>query len=181
MKSKLFALFCILLFTAPNVMGQSSNRYEAGIGYAPFYVAVSDDNFSKRFDIAAYFEWRHEFSKHFDLGAKLNYTVGPAEYGYKGSGHYLGALAVADFNAFPGKSINPYIGLALGPAAGLSIDPSRGRNQAVFMLTVSPRIGFELFSHLRVSASMDIFAYNPFEASLEAAFMPLCFNLGWTF
>lgn len=176
-----FIAVCLLLIIAPNAFAQTANRFEAGVGYAPFYLAVSEDYFNKKFDIAAYFEWRHVASNHFDYGAKLNYTIGPAQEGLKGTAHYLGALAVADFNAFPGKTVNPYIGIALGPAAGLSADVSRGRNTFSFLLSVSPRIGFELFNHLRVSASMDIVAYNPFRAGLVAAYMPMCFNVGWTF
>jgi len=180
MKTKVLAV-CLLLIIAPNAFAQTANRFEAGVGYAPFYLAVSDGSFNKKFDVAAYFEWRRAALNHFDYGAKLNYTVGPAVSGAKGAAHYFGALAVADFNAFPGKIVNPYIGVSLGPAAGLSADASRGRNTFSFLLSVSPRIGIELFNHLRISASMDVIAYNPFRAGLEAAFMPLCFNVGWTF
>ena len=176
----------------------AQNRFEAGIGYAPFFLMTVDDGIGFKSKYDAYLEWRYDFGKHVDVGAKLDYKACPiSAYEFviglltTGNQHCVSLLVTSDFNFLPGKKINPYIGIGMGPA--LIVNNWTTREQVTserpgfdysvippvhastkFALVVSPRLGVELFRHLRISASVDA----SFDSDIR---WPVCFNLGWAF
>ncbi|MCR5325558.1 MAG: hypothetical protein K6E37_02275 [Bacteroidales bacterium] len=188
------AMFAIL----PDSRLSAQNRFEAGIGYAPFFLEYVDDGIQFKGKFDAYLEWRYVIGKHFDAGAKLDYKACPISvYDFMdgllttGNQHCVSLLANADFNFLPGKKVNPYIGIGMGPALIVNnwttreqVTPERpGFDYSVippvqaytkFALVVSPRFGVELFSHLRLSVSTDA----SFNSDIR---WPVCLNIGWTF
>lgn len=62
----------------------------------------------------------------------------------------IGGIFFADWNWRPGRAASPFIGLGIGAAAVESMGISSGHMQeAAFVL--NPRIGIELFEHLRIT------------------------------
>ena len=197
MKKIIIVTLAILsVLSATNLSAQ--NRFEIGVGYAPLFLMSVDDGvqFNSKYD--AYFEWRLDLGKHFDVGAKLDYKVCPVSAfdmvatGYSGVLHCASLLTIADFSCLPGKAVNPFIGIGAGPALTLTHWTSRetrtgeplpsdyyehlGPLKAIpgFALIVSPRIGVELFNHLRLSTSVDASFNNLIR-------WPVCINVGWVF
>lgn len=197
---KLIILSLIALIPAVSAFGQNAgHKFEAGLGFAPFLLASVDDGQTVPYKYDAYLEWRYEFDtnnagRSFDVGAKLDYKAFPTKaYNmgttiYSGTQHDIALLAIADFNFNPGGKVNPFIGLGLGP--GVLINNWKGSKSLYseseshdpafklgaysnFVFIACPRIGVELFQHLRLSASVD--------GSLSDTRWPLCFSVGWTF
>ena len=191
MRNKLF-LACIAILISAAASAQNQNKFEIGAGYAPFFLMHLDGglNFTQKYD--AYFEWRHDLGTHFDVGARLDYKVCPmTAYNngttlYKGTLHCPALLAVADFNFLPGKKVNPFVGVGTGPALTICGWASKktlgesGTSQSPigkdfgFAWVASPRVGVELFEHLRLAASVDL----AFSAEIRN---PVCFSIGWVF
>ena len=174
---------------------QKHNEFEIGVGYAPASLVSADDGLSNDFNLEAFLEWRHALTRHFDIGVRLDYMNGPGKTidyisneEYRGMLHHVAVFGVADFNLFPSSSINPFIGIGLGPAVNIlnwkSINLFKGGEssgkldalspQSLFALCASPRVGVELFGHLRLAAS-----FNMDFPSLGN--VPACVSLGLTF
>lgn len=192
---KLFLAALVVLVSTVSLYGQNrGHKFEVGAGFAPFFLSSVDDGIQFPFKIDAYAEWRYDFGKHVDLGAKLDYKICPARVydfmsgvSYDGTQHYGALLALADYNFLPGNKVNPFIGIGLGPA--MIIDNEKrsqiayeregqyvaplGTYPPDFMFVATPRIGIELFNHLRLSTSVDM--------SLEDTSWPVCLNVGWVF
>ena len=199
---KLILLF-LFAFVSAGLYGQTAgHKFEAGVGYSPFTLFTVDCGYNAPYRCNAYFEWRYEFDKNtvdksFDLGAKLDYKTFPISTAYDyyasyyGTRHDIALLAVGDFNLNLGGIVNPFMGLGFGPGILIehwtssktedipeeykpyySYKPIPSVNSC-FTVIASPRIGIELFRHLRISASVDISLYD-FR-------LPVCFNVGWTF
>lgn len=75
--------------------------------------------------------------------------------------------AVADYNFKQGCKVNPYVGLGLGIAYNQAITSYYNINTSTNLL-ISPRIGVELFHHLRIGAGFMVSrkAYNGFFATV---------------
>ena len=198
---KLFFAALVVLISTVCLYGQNSgHKFEAGVGYAPFFLVSVDDGQSVPYKCNAYLEWRYNFAanrvgKVFDVGAKLDYKTFPTDsydmraVAYYGTQHGVSLLAFADLNFNPGGKINPFIGLGLGPGVlinnwkttkvvypeAITPDypymPTGAYSEFIFV--ACPRIGLELFSHLRLSASVDV--------SLADTRWPVCLNVGWVF
>lgn len=188
--------FALAFSVAVSVFGQNAgHKFELGVGFAPFFMEIVEDGIRMPYEGDAYFEWRYDFGNHFDVGAKLDYKYCPVNLfdgsavSYYGDQHYGALLALADFNILPGKKVNPFIGVGAGAGFILDVwksqkverpeahdaakDMPLGAKDPSFMFVAAPRIGVELFSHLRLSASVDI--------SNSDTRWPICFNVGWTF
>ncbi len=171
-------------------------RFEAGLGYVPFFLMTADDGnqFSHKYDV--YLEGRYNLGSHFDVGAKIDYKACPESAfdmyatSFKGTLHCVSILALADFSFSSCKTVNPFVGIGAGPALVVNHWTSKERVRDVpvlpgeyefplgvytgFAFVVSPRFGVELFEHLRISLSLDW--------SLDADIrMPVCLNVGWAF
>ena len=198
---KLFFAALIVLVSTVSLYGQGGgHKFEAGVGYAPLFLQIAEDAQSVPYKCNAYLEWRYNFApnsvgKVLDAGAKLDYKTFPTSVydmgsvSYYGTQHGVTLLALADLNLNPGGIINPYFGLGLGPGLLMNhwkqskIDyPIKNPDyplmdtpsvESEFIVVASPRIGLELFNHLRVSASVDL--------SLSDTRWPVCFNVGWVF
>ena len=197
---KFIILSLIALLPAVSVFGQNAgHKFEVGAGFAPFLLASVDDGQTVPYKYDAYLEWRYEFDtnsagRSFDVGAKLDYKAFPTKaYNmgttiYSGTQHDIALLAIADFNFNPGGKVNPFIGLGLGPGVLINdwknskgLNPESESHDPAFKLgaysnlvfIACPRIGVELFQHLRLAASVD--------GSLSDTRWPLCFSVGWTF
>ena len=186
----------LALSAAVSLFGQNAgHKFEIGVGYAPFFLEISDDGVRMPYEGDAYIEWRYDFGNHFDVGAKLDYKYCPITTGegknqitYSGDQHYGALLALADFKFLPGKKVNPFIGVGAGAGFILDVwqkvdnpqnyDSSKlmplGAKDPSFFFVAVPRIGVELFYHLRLSASVDLSGAGNSRA-------PICFNIGWTF
>ena len=180
-----------VLVSAICLSGQNNaHKFEVGIGYAPYFLAHVDDGISIPYKYNAYAEWRYDFGKHIDEGAKLDYKTFPndsydfvSHISYKGTQHDVTVLAYADYNHMPGKEINLFFGLGLGPGVIMNhwkTSQGYGSREAKtpfvnsqFMIVASPRIGLEFFQHLRFAASVDM--------SMSDTRWPVCFSVGWTF
>ncbi len=195
---KIVSFIIIAFVSAFNLFGQNgSDRFDVGLGFAPFFLTSKDEALETPYKYDAYFEWRHDFGKRVDVGARIDYKGSPARcYNsetftrFYGSQHAVAVQALADFNCLPGKSINPYIGIGLGPAlivhnwtsketaivsdtTKLGLEGPLGAFPSFTWWVVSPRAGVELFNHLRLSSSVDV--------SLSELLWAVCFNVGWTF
>ena len=186
--SALIALASTICLSGQN----KSNKYEIGIGYAPYFLAHVDDGILIPYKSNAYAEWRHGLSNHIDAGARLDYKTFPSSsydfvshVSFEGRQHDVAVLAFADYNHMPGKAVNLFFGLGLGPGMMINHwktshsysikddDPKTPVVNSEFMVVVCPRVGLELFQRLRLAASVD--------ASMSDTRWPVCFSAGWTF
>ena len=198
---KVIIIPIILLLSSLCLYGQSGgNKLELGAGYAPFFLTSVDDGQTVPYKCNAYIEWRYVFGANkagraFDVGAKLDYKTFPTStydmtaVNYSGTQHDIALLVLADLNFNPGGKVNPFIGIGLGPGVLINnwkssevlhpevlspdyyIMPTGLYPEYVFI--ASPRVGIELFRHLRLSASVD--------CSLSDTRWPVCFSIGWSF
>ena len=197
-------LLILVAFSIPAILSASKvsaqNRFGVGVGYAPFFLMSVDGGVVFKCKYDAFFEWRYDFGKHFDIGAKLDYKVCSVSAfdmratKYKGILHCASLMALADFNFRPGKTVNPFIGIGSGPAWLPLQWTSREtrtdmqlpdeyyehlyplKTDHSFTWIVSPTIGVELFRHLRLSTSVDI----SLKANADVR-SPVCLNVGWVF
>ena len=173
--------------------GRSVNQFEIGAGYAPVFLASADDSYEVPFKVDVFCEWRHNLGRFFDVGAKLDYKLSPASimdryagFTYKGLQLYGALLAYTDLNLRPLKKVGFFAGLGFGPGMILNdwilveennpregMEPQRGIGVPQYYLVIAPRIGIDLFHHLRLSMSVDM--------ALADMRWPLCLNAGWTF
>jgi hypothetical protein len=184
---------CILCAGTVSAQKAKQNRFEAGAGFAPYQLIPFDGGVGKKYDLAAYLELRRASAgRHFEYGARLDYKGGPASYiygisgealkDYKGTGHCISLLAVADLLAMPGKTINPFIGVGAGTGLGLPLVSDGLTLPSQFLLLASPRAGLELFGHLRLSASATVaWGIESSRIYLAGGFLPVGVNVGWVF
>ena len=86
-------------------------------------------------------------------------------------------MAVADFNLFPGKMVNPFIGFGLGPGFGMHNNTLDHLWDGQFLIYADARLGIELFRHLRLSVDYSLpawWSYGEIYTTLNA-------NIGWVF
>ena len=197
MKKSIIVVALAILALLPAARLSAQNKFELGGGYAPFFLVTADDAVHIPYKVDAYFEWRYDFGNHWDVGAKLDYKTFPIQDFYSweagaiinGYQHFGAILAVADFNLLPGKTVNPFIGLGLGPGfivnhytaieyryeEYIRPDFKPGFYPPWVFPVLVPKIGVELFHHLRLSTSVDC------DLAMGDTRWPVCFNLGWVF
>ena len=199
MRKRILTVLITLVSTINAFAQNPGHKFEIGAGYAPFFVSSVDDGINCPYRLDAFFEYRYDFGKHIDVGAKLDYKVSPAScddrgdgviVGYKGYFHVVGLYAVSDINFNPGGVINPFIGLGLGPALdidnmtsvtvqSLTPEPAKApewakpRTYCNVFPALTARAGVEIMRHLRIAFSVD--------AYLEGFESPACISVGWTF
>ena len=180
---KLFIAALVVLVSTVSLYGQNSGpKVEVGVNYSPKEnFALADDIPNMRYKFGAYGECRWSLGKHFETGARLDAKVGPIE-------HFLindnalaisgGLLAVADFNLFPGKTVNPFIGFGLGPGFGMHNNTLDHLWGGQFLIYADARLGIELFRHLRLSVDYSL-PYS--RGGFPEMFTTLNANIGWVF
>lgn len=177
MRQKLL-LTTILVLLSVTISAQ--NKFEIGINYAPKEnFASADDIPNMLYKFGAYGEYRWLLGKHFDAGARLDCKFGPIGPSYMTENALSisgDLLAIADFNFFPGKIVNPFIGLGLGPGFGMHNETLDHLWNGRFNIYAQARLGIELFRHLRLSVDYSL----PGLSGLEM-FTTLDANLGWVF
>lgn len=181
MSHKLLVSILVILISA-TLSAQNKNKVELGINYSPkenFTMATDSPNMLYKF--GAYGEYRWILGKHFDVGARLDAKVGPigpsnfTDNALSVSGDLL---AVADFNLFPGKTVNPYIGIGLGPGFGMHNDTLDHLWGGQFLIYADARLGIELFRHLRISVDYSLPYWG---GRFPEIFTTLNANIGWVF
>lgn len=173
------AFIFIALMASLTVSAQ--NRFEIGVNYSPTNLSIVDDAADMLFKTGLYAEYRLALSRHFDLGARLDYKLGPVKgvINYDDPFSHSAALsAVADFNLLPGKVINPFIGLSFGPGFGMHNDTLDHLWYGQFLVFWTARAGIDLFNHLRISADLNV---PYFGGQFPPVFITANVNIGWIF
>ena len=187
MSNRILIAVGVALMLSTGMMAQSgaASKFEIGVGLAPFidrYMMVWDGPYKSKYEAAAFAEWRLGLGRHFDCGAILGYAVGPTDgiapgVSFKGVGHVVELLAFGDFNILPGKKVNPYLGIAMGPLVDIQKYDYKPEPEVYFCkLSAGPRIGVELFDHLRISVESVFHIFGGYNIG-----QPICLNVGWTF
>lgn len=172
----------IIIVSTVSLYGQGNGlKVEVGINYSPKEnFVLADDIPNMLYKFGAYGECRWTLGKHFDAGARLDCKlgpIGPADFNDKALAVSGDLLAVADFNLFPGKTVNPFIGLGLGPGFGMHNETLDNLWTGQFLVYADARIGVELFRHLRISVNYSLpawWSYGEIYTTLNA-------NIGWVF
>lgn len=164
-----------------SVTMSAQNKIELGINYSPKEnLTMATDIPNMLYKIGVYGEYRWVLGGHFDAGARMDAKVGPigpssfTDNALAVSGDLL---AIADFNLFPGKTVNPFIGLGLGPGFGMHNDTLDHLWGGQFLIYADARVGIELFRHLRLSVNYSLpawWSYGEIYTTLNA-------NIGWQF
>lgn len=179
MKQKLL-ITTILVLLSVSISAQ--NKLELGVNYSPkenFTLAEGVPNMLYKF--GAYGEYRWILGNHFDAGARLDCKIGPIGPTYLTDNALSisgDLLAVADFNLFPGKTVNPFIGLGLGPGFGMDNETLDHLWGGSFIIYAQARLGLELFRHLRLSVDYSM-PYS--RGRIPELFTTLDANIGWVF
>ena len=129
--------------------------------------------------VGVYGEYRWSIGRHFDAGARLDAQGGRMvisdSYNPDPWTISTDILAVADFNLFPGKTVNPYLGIGVGPGFGMHNNTLDHLWAGSFLAMADARLGLELFQHLRVAVDVKTPVIG------DQRFTYLCLNIGWAF
>ena len=181
MRRSFLAALIILVSTVSNYGQTGGHKGEVGINYSPEEnYALAEDIPNMLYKFGAYGEYRWILGKHFEAGARLDAKVGPigpSDFTDNALAISGDLLAVADFNLFPGKAVNPFIGLGLGPGFGMHNDTLDHLWGGQFLIYANARVGIELFRHLRLSVDYSLpawWSYGEIYTTLNA-------NIGWVF
>ena len=173
----LLSLLSIFIFATLS----AQNKIELGINYSPEEnLTMATDFPNMLYKFGAYGEYRWTLGKHFEAGARLDAKIGPigpSNFTEKALAVSGDLLAIADFNLFPGKTVNPFIGLGLGPGFGMHNDKLDHLWSGQFLVFADARVGIELFRHLRFSVDYSLpswWSYGEIYTTLNA-------NIGWVF
>ena len=174
-------------------------RFEVGAGFAPLFLMGVEDSFEVPYKLDAFFEARYDLGRFFDLGLKADYKFNPFKgeshaydhFSYKGHQHYGALIATAGLKIPVNEQFLFFAGMGFGPGmvrksitdANISApedaeSPVGSHNSGLF-LVVAPRIGAQLYDHLRLSISADL-TTDEAEDRAETRW-PVCLNIGWTF
>ena len=176
-------------------------RFEVGTGFAPFCLMGVKDSFSVPYKADVYIEARYDLGEYFDLGLKADYKFNPIKgespvydglISYRGNQHYGGLIATVGLKIPVNEQFLFFAGMGFGPGmvrkniteANMSrapegaVSPVGSWNSGCF-LVVAPRVGAQLYHHLRLSLSADL-TTDAAEDRAETRW-PVCLNIGWTF
>ena len=175
---RFFLLSLLSLFFVTNIMAQG--RMEIGANFIPLGKEVIKTNTSRLlYTVGVYGEYRWSLGRHFDAGARLDAQGGrlvisdsfnPDPWTIS-----TDILAVADFNLFPGKTVNPYLGIGVGPGFGMHNNTWDYLWAGSFLAMADARIGMELFQHLRVAVDVKTPVFG------DPRYTYLYLNIGWVF
>lgn len=183
MKKTIVIAVLSILVILPVGKALAQNKLEVGVNFAPREnLAAADDIPNMLYKYGAYGEYRWVLGKFFDFAAHLDAKAGPIGfYDYQSKkSHSEGfsisgdILAVADFNLFSGKTVNPYIGIGLGPGFGMHNATLDDLFAGHFFIYTDLRAGLELFRHFRISVDYSV-------PLLSEMFITLNVNVGWVF
>lgn len=202
MKRTLLAIaLCALCATSVCAQDKLPVRLEIGAGLAPLFLMGVGDSFDVPYKADAYVEARYDLGEYFDVGLKADYKFNPIKgespaydrrVGYRGHQHYGGLIATAGLKIPVNDRFLFFLGLGFGPgmvrksiteadmdsAPEGAVSPVGSWNSGCFLVVV-PRIGAQLYRHLRLSLSADL-TTDAAEARAETRW-PVCLNIGWTF
>lgn len=174
-------IFGSLLFSSKiNAQSNHPSQYDFGVSYTNIFLGSADGGLNKKYEVGLYGEWQRTISKAFSLGARINYSYGPAycynvEASGTGSAHYLEVLGVATFNLLRNKFIFPYISVGLGPAAGFdTVISYKGH----LLASASVRVGIDLFQHIRAGVGCTL-SYDVINVGLSPMFEPAYIFVGY--
>ena len=202
MKRILLAIaLCAVCATAVCAQDRSPVHFEVGTGIAPLFLMGVEDSFDVPYKADAYVEARYDLGEYFDLALKTDYKFNPIKgespaydglISYRGHQHYGGLIATAGLKIPVNDQFLFFAGMGFGlgmvrkiitesnidrsPAGAVA--PVGSWNSGGF-LVVAPRIGAQLYNHLRLSLSADLIT-DAAEAKAETRW-PVCLNIGWTF
>ena len=180
MKTKVLLLFALLFTTSLFAQESSRNKFEVGIGCAPFISSyiIKEDCPNSDIMFAAYMEYRRELGRHFDIGIRSAYKNGPyntPEYSSNGYASSINLFAVTDFNILPDKAVNPFLGIVAGPTFSLNAYDISDKPSFIWGVGAGPRIGVRIKNHLTISTDTYICVFG------NSDIYPLFLNIGWTF
>ena len=200
MKRILLAIaLCAVCATAVCAQDRSPVHFEVGTGFAPLFLMGVEDSFDVPYKADAYVEARYDLGEYFDLGLKADYKFNPIKgenpavpFSYKGHQHYGGLIATAGLKIPANDRLLFFMGMGFGPgvvkksiteanmdrAPEGAVSPVGSWYSGCF-LVVAPRIGAQLYHHLRLSLSADL-TTDAAEDRAETRW-PVCLNIGWTF
>lgn len=200
MKRILLAIaLCAVCATAVCAQDRSPVHFEVGTGFAPLFLMGVEDSFTVPYKADAFVEARYDLGEYFDLGLKADYKFNPIKgenpavpFSYKGHQHYGGLIATAGLKIPANDRLLFFMGMGFGPgvvkksiteanmdrAPEGAVSPVGSWNSGCF-LVVAPRIGAQLYNHLRLSISADL-TTDTAEDTAETRW-PVCLNIGWTF
>ncbi|MBQ1168552.1 MAG: hypothetical protein II143_05560 [Bacteroidales bacterium] len=200
MKRILLAIaLCAVCATAVCAQDRSPVHFEVGTGFAPLFLMGVEDSFDVPYKADAYVEARYDLGEYFDLGLKADYKYNPIKgenpavpFSYKGHQHYGGLIATAGLKIPANDRLLFFMGMGFGPgvvkksiteanmdrAPEGAVSPVGSWNSGCF-LVVAPRIGAQIYHHLRLSLSADL-TTDAAEDRAETRW-PVCLNIGWTF
>lgn len=200
MKRILLAIaLCAVCATAVCAQDRSPVHFEVGTGFAPLFLMGVEDSFTVPYKTDAFVEARYDLGEYFDLGLKADYKFNPIKgenpavpFSYKGHQHYGGLIATAGLKIPANDRLLFFMGMGFGPgvvkksiteanmdrAPEGAVSPVGSWNSGCF-LVVAPRIGAQLYNHLRLSISADL-TTDTAEDTAETRW-PVCLNIGWTF
>ena len=200
MKRILLAIaLCAVCATAVCAQDRSPVHFEVGTGFAPLFLMGVEDSFTVPYKADAYVEARYDLGEYFDLGLKADYKYNPIKgenpavpFSYRGHQHYGGLIATAGLKIPVNDRLLFFMGMGFGPgmvaksiteadmdrAQEGAVSPVGSWNSGCF-LVVAPRIGAQLYNHLRLSINADL-TTDTAEARAETRW-PVCLNIGWTF
>lgn len=202
MKRILLAIvLSVVCATAVCAQDRSPVHFEMGTGFAPLFLMGVEDSFTVPYKADAYVEARYDLGEYFDLGLKADYKFNPIKgesrvydglISYRGHQHYGGLIATAGLKIPVNDRLLFFMGMGFGPgmvaksiteadmdsAPEGAVSPVGSWNSGCF-LVVAPRIGAQLYNHLRLSISADL-TTDAAEDRAETRW-PVCLNIGWTF
>ena len=195
----LAAALCLTCAASVCAQDKIPVRFEVGTGFAPLFLMGVKDSFDVPYKADAYVEARYDLGEYFDLGLKADYKYNPIKgenpavpFSYRGRQHYGGLIATAGLKIPANDRLLFFMGMGFGPgvvkksiteanmdrAPEGAVSPVGAWNSGCF-LVVAPRIGAQLYNHLRLSISADL-TTDTAEARAETRW-PVCLNIGWTF
>ena len=133
----------------------------------------------------AFFEYRYDVARHFDIGANISYKYSGGSVAYVGEGeHYerslhfnqLNIKFVADWIIFRNRLIAPYIGIGLGGGMMYKKGASYSRTDSRYFVA-GPRVGIQVWRFV-VSANLDHAINNHDLLVPESSYG---FTVGYTF
>lgn len=158
-----------------NRQTQPVKHFEAELFAGPTYPIGHLGDLDNRFLAGFGLEMRYNFDqKPFDLGFQLGLTtnmrhVAGTDYDDEQTNRVLQLALVSDWNFAQGRKVNPYAGLGLGVGhRDIVNEDYYPAGDGTWTLIAMPRVGVELFRHLRLTLSSNIAGkgYNNVQLSL---------------
>ncbi len=161
--TKFYILILIIILDASFCWSQNIQKFEfeAGLGFTSPLGKYHDGKKMAGPDFSA--EMRYNISStKWDCGVLINVTTTVYRYDDMQSDWYwdqsnrsINIFGVGDYNFKQGEKVNPYVGIGLGLCLFDSINEVLYDNSGA-TIAFRPRIGIELFRHLRLGTFLSI-------------------------